>query len=129
MLHNHIVVLPTGFGKTLIAAMVMKRMVKLNPAPGRVALMIVDRLPLVEQQKAAIENYTGLNAACLSSETTQYSRLRIFEGFADVLVATAGSLRNYLEDKKRQVVRISSPLPKKKMLSMLIVAPFYQITK
>ena len=101
MLHNHIVVLPTGSGKTLVAAMVMKRMVQLNPAPGRLALMIVDRLPLVEQQKEAIENYTGLTGACLSSETTRYSKRNLFNGFADVLVATAGALLRLLEDEER----------------------------
>jgi len=53
-----IVVMPTGFGKTLIASMVMRKLSQLNPT--KVAVMIVDRIPLVFQQAKAIEMDTGV---------------------------------------------------------------------
>ena len=104
MLHNHIVVLPTGFGKTLIASMVMAKMEKLNRESGRLALIVVDRLPLVEQQKRAIENHTGLTAATMSSETnTTLNKQYIFGGGPQALVATAGALLNHLLNDERCV--------------------------
>lgn len=100
VLHNHIVALPTGFGKTLIASMVMARMASLNPAPGRLALMLVDRIPLVEQQKLALENHTGLIAASLCSETnTRLNKQNLFSGSVEALVATAGALFHLLHEK------------------------------
>ena len=42
-------VLPTGAGKTLIASMWLKRMRELNPE--KMGLFVVDRIPLVLQQK------------------------------------------------------------------------------
>jgi len=99
VLQNHIVVLPTGLGKTLIASMVMKRMAMLNPSPGRLALMIVDRIPLVEQQKRALEDHTGLLAASLCSETsTCLNKQNLFSGNAHALVATAGALLRLLHE-------------------------------
>lgn len=99
VLHNHVVVLPTGFGKTLIASLVMARMISMNP--GRMALMLVDRLPLVEQQKRAFENHTGLIAATLCSETsTRSHKLSLISGSAHALVATAGALLHLLHEKE-----------------------------
>ena len=43
-----IVVFPTGFGKTFVAAMFIRRFRLLNPS--KVVVMVVDRVPLVEQQ-------------------------------------------------------------------------------
>ena len=49
-LHQDLVaVLPTGAGKTLIASMWLKRMRELNPE--KMGLFVVDRIPLVVQQK------------------------------------------------------------------------------
>ena len=49
-LHQDLVaVLPTGAGKTLIASMWLKRMRELNPE--KMGLFVVDRIPLVLQQK------------------------------------------------------------------------------
>ena len=42
-------VLPTGAGKTLIASLWLKRMRELNPE--KMGLFVVDRIPLVLQQK------------------------------------------------------------------------------
>lgn len=46
---NHVLFLPTGAGKTLVAAMVIQRMKKINH-PGKYVAFIVDRVPLVYQQ-------------------------------------------------------------------------------
>lgn len=48
LVSNAIVVLPTGTGKTLVASLFLARMAHLNP--GRMVAMIVDRIPLVQQQ-------------------------------------------------------------------------------
>lgn len=46
---NHVLFLPTGAGKTLIAAMVIQRMKQINH-PGKYVAFVVDRVPLVYQQ-------------------------------------------------------------------------------
>ena len=53
MLGNTLVYLPTGSGKTLIAAMVLSCMKKLNP--DKLMVFLVDRIPLVYQQSAYIK--------------------------------------------------------------------------
>ena len=47
-----VAVLPTGTGKTLIACLLLKQFRKLNPE--RMGLFLVDRIPLVFQQKKVI---------------------------------------------------------------------------
>ena len=44
-----VAVLPTGAGKTMIASMLVKRMREMDPE--RMGLFIVDRIPLVFQQR------------------------------------------------------------------------------
>ena len=55
--HNLIAVLPTGCGKTLPAVVLMDQMIKLNPS--KIAVMIVDRRPLVDQQASVYDTLTG----------------------------------------------------------------------
>ena len=87
---NLIVVLNTGFGKTLIASMLIGRMCDLNPQ--KMGLMIVDRIPLVFQHAAAISNDTNLKVVALCGENkTKHLIKRINDGVYDVLVVTAGA--------------------------------------
>ncbi len=59
MNQNSIVYLPTGSGKTLIAAMVTAHMKKLNP--NKKVFFVCDRVPLVFQQANYLRTQTGLN--------------------------------------------------------------------
>ncbi|RHY39340.1 hypothetical protein DYB30_007578, partial [Aphanomyces astaci] len=91
LLRDILVVMPTGSGKTLVAAMVMQRMRQLNPT--RLAIMVVDRIPLVFQQGAAIEADTNLRVCCLCGENkTQATVQRLQHNHFDALVVTAGLL-------------------------------------
>ncbi|KAF0722904.1 hypothetical protein AaE_009915, partial [Aphanomyces astaci] len=91
LLRDILVVMPTGSGKTLVAAMVMQRMRQLNPT--RLAIMVVDRIPLVFQQGAAIEADTNLRVCCLCGENkTQATVQRLRHNHFDALVVTAGLL-------------------------------------
>ena len=90
-----IVVFPTGFGKTFVAAMFMRRFSKLNAL--KLVVMVVDRVPLVEQQCRAIHNDTDLLVCPLSGEnSTSYVVRELLSGKYDALVVTAGALCNYL---------------------------------
>lgn len=94
---NMAVVFPTGFGKTFVASLVMHRFRVLNPK--KLAVMIVDRIPLVDQQSKAIHHDTGLLVCPLSSEnSTRYIIGELLSGKYDALVVTAGALHNYLHD-------------------------------
>ena len=90
MVTNTIVVLPTGTGKTLIAAMVIHKLVQQS---DKLALLLVDRLNLVDQHAQNIEDETGLIVKKLSSEE---SKLDLKSKFYEVVVATAGSLYDKL---------------------------------
>ncbi|CAN0067320.1 unnamed protein product, partial [Sphacelaria rigidula] len=73
---NTIVVLPTGSGKTLIAADAIKKL------GGRALLLVPTRL-LVEQQRAAVHDFTGLRVAGFKGGMIPPPRWSF-----DVLVAT-----------------------------------------
>ena len=93
---NIVVVLDTGAGKTLVASMILAKMRKLNP--GRMGLMIVDRVPLVFQQGDAIEEDTNLKVVRLCGENkTENKMKRINREYYDILVVTAGALYEMLE--------------------------------
>lgn len=62
LLNNTIIVIATGCGKTLIASMIMARMVDLNPA--RVALMVVDRIPLGEPRHLHTSSSVSVAMKC-----------------------------------------------------------------
>ncbi|KAI6646460.1 RNA-dependent RNA polymerase 1-like [Oopsacas minuta] len=87
---DFILVLPTGYGKTLVASMAAARMKQLNP--NHMVLFIVERVPLVFQQGEAISIDTHLNVCTLTSETnTRLKHVRLNQGYYDVLVSTAGA--------------------------------------
>jgi len=75
MLENSIVVLPTGSGKTLVASMLLAWMAQANP--GRVGLMLVHRVPLMEQQTVAIRLDTGLKVASFGGGNITRRRIEL----------------------------------------------------
>ena len=106
LIRDLLVILPTGFGKTLIATMIICKLKVLNPS--RMGLFVVDRVPLVFQQGAYISHQTrGLLRVCtLCGENRRPIHIRrLREGAYDVLVVTAGAL---LEMIQRQHLDISS---------------------
>lgn len=72
-LNNTLLVLPTGFGKTLIAELLIKAYRDLNP--GQFIVFIVPTIVLVDQQAKDIEKNTGLKCHRRSGEheTTPWS--------------------------------------------------------
>ena len=99
---NIVVVLNTGAGKTLIASMILAKMCKLNP--GRMGLMIVDRVPLVFQQGDAIAEDTNLPVVSLCGENKTINIInKINRGSYDVLVVTAGAFYEMLEKQSVDV--------------------------
>ena len=76
---------PPGSGKTLIASMIFSWMAQANP--GRVGLMVVQRVPLMQQQAAAIAHDTGLKVASFGGGNI--TRLRIEQVFFCYLVNAA----------------------------------------
>ena len=87
---DFVLVLPTGYGKTLVASLAAARMKQLNPR--YMVLFIVDRVPLVYQQGEAINLDTQMRVCTLTSESnTNLKHSRLNRGYYDVLVATAGA--------------------------------------
>lgn len=95
-----IVVFPTGAGKTLVAAMLIHRFVK---ETRRLAVMLVDRLPLIDQHMKSIQQETDLIVSTLSSEC---NRVFLSDGFIQVLIATSGAFHAYLRSPQC-VIRLS----------------------
>ncbi|XP_065649338.1 uncharacterized protein LOC105846434 isoform X3 [Hydra vulgaris] len=96
--NNLVVVLQTGFGKTLIASMLIGRMCELNPQ--KMGLMIVDRVPLVFQHAASISCDTNLRIISLCGENMNKNAVkRINDGCFDVLVITAGAFYEMVMQK------------------------------
>ena len=88
--NNLVLVLPTGYGKTLVASMTAARMKRLNP--HFMVLFVVDRIPLVFQQAESISTDTHLNVCPITSEfNTNLKRKQLNQGYYDVLVSTAGA--------------------------------------
>ena len=103
LLSNLIVCIPTGKGKTLIAALVMARMKRINPK--KLVVLIVERIPLVFQQALAIARDTTLSLCQLCSETnTQATINKLLDKKSfDGLVATAGSFLDLIYKKQIQI--------------------------
>jgi superfamily II DNA or RNA helicase len=90
-------VLPTGSGKTLVAAMILGRMGLLNK--DRLGLVIVDRVPLVYQHADSIRSETHLRVMGLRGGYMSRLRMKqVCQKHVDVLVITAGAYYEHLED-------------------------------
>ena len=82
--------------------MVMARMRLLNP--NHMAVMLVDRIPLVFQQGQAIMNDTGIRVCSMCSENRTTKRVKqLHDGTYDALVITAGA---FLELINREQVKV-----------------------
>jgi hypothetical protein len=103
---NQIVVFPTGFGKTFVASLLMHRFRKLNPS--KLVVMVVDRVPLVQQQCEAIHRDTGMSVCPISGETNHNVALQALRnGCYAALVVTAGALCNFLRQDKLRITDFS----------------------
>ena len=94
LLENSIIYLPTGSGKTMVAAMCVAYMKKLNP--NKKIFFVCDRIPLVFQQGYYLEQQCSLSVGkfCSESKESTASELK-----SDILVFTADFLINLLSNK------------------------------
>ena len=104
---NTLVYLPTGSGKTLIAAMVLNCMKKLNP--DKLMVFLVDRIPLVYQQSDYIKyQVPDLRVEILAGDIGRFpgdkARWKatvqaLSENKIDLLVMTSQILLNLMADE------------------------------
>jgi hypothetical protein len=114
ILQDLVLVMPTGSGKTFVAILLITRLRIMNPK--KLAVFVVDRIPLVYQQASAMRCYTNnqfrVCELCSESKTIKMiSRLR--DNTYDVVVITAGSLAKLINSDQLRVedfcVRLVSP--------------------
>lgn len=92
---NTILYLPTGAGKTLVAAMLIKLIHLLNYSNQKIVIFVVDRVPLAYQQASFIQSQTGLKTLVVcgdNSDQVPWQRVKRYP----VLVLTAQVLHNLL---------------------------------
>ena len=104
---NTLVYLPTGSGKTLIAAMVLNCMKKLNP--DKLMVFLVDRIPLVYQQSDYIKyQIPDLRVEILAGDIGRFpgDKARwvttvqaLLENKIDLLVMTSQILLNLMDEE------------------------------
>ncbi|EFA80390.1 putative RNA helicase [Heterostelium album PN500] len=92
---NIICCIPTGLGKTQIAAMVICKMKQMNPKKR--ILFLVERIPLVLQQEKYIREQTGLNVLGVHGDMSIDAKLNDHH---DVLVSISALFLNLLRDNK-----------------------------
>ena len=109
MQENSLVYLPTGSGKTLIAAMVVSCMKKLNPR--KLMVFLTDRIPLVYQQSDYIKTQVPtLRVEILAGDIGRFPGDKsqwikvvqaLREGKVDLLVLTHQILLNFLNEENK----------------------------
>lgn len=114
MKENTICCLPTGTGKTLIACMIIKKMMELNPL--KKILFLVDRIPLVFQQSEVIKKQTGLSVLPVCGNNYRDHQL---EENCDIIVIIAGLFLNLIHSKKLSM----------KEFSLIVIDEAHHITK
>eukprot|EP00761_Pharyngomonas_kirbyi_P013667 gb/GECH01013696.1/.p1 GENE.gb/GECH01013696.1/~~gb/GECH01013696.1/.p1 ORF type:complete len:2575 (+),score=462.53 gb/GECH01013696.1/:1-7725(+) len=105
--HNLLIHMPTGAGKTLAGAMLLKWMRNHNkPQPG---IFLVTRVPLCFQQADAITQMTGLRTAVIVGETWWRQREEAFNNLRnDVFCMTADLFVNLIEKNSLDLGMFSS---------------------
>jgi len=106
-----LVFLPTGSGKTLLAAMALSCMKKLNP--DKLMVFLVHRIPLVYQQSDYIKSQVpDLKVGTLVGEMEPPQQKAMHKNLAeqeiDVLVLTYQILLNFLAEKENPVTQMSA---------------------
>ena len=82
---NTLIYLPTGSGKTLVAAMVLSCMKLLNPQ--KFMVFIVDRIPLAYQQSAYFQcQLPHLRVETLTGEMVKFQKENVHQALADKAV-------------------------------------------
>ena len=92
LVENTIIYLPTGSGKTLVAAMCSAYMKIINP--NKKIIFVCDKIPLVFQQGFYLERQCNLSVGKFCSESKNSSEIN-----HDILVFTADFLMNLLLNK------------------------------
>lgn len=88
---NTLVILPTGLGKTLIAAIVIEHFLK----EGKKAMFLAPTRPLVNQHSVRLKEYLGVDPLIITGEFTQFQRKSLYSN--SLIVSTPQCIANDLK--------------------------------